>query len=173
MNRTRLVGGVAVAGFIGTILAANWLVTNVGLINIGFGLIAPAGVLMVGVAFTLRDIVHRTLGPAAVIAAILAGAALSFIVSPAFAVASGVAFLFSELADLAVYTPLAQRSWLGAVTLSNTVGLVVDSILFLWIAPLPVHGLLAGQIVGKAYMTLAAVVAIAIVRTVTRRPVTA
>lgn len=172
--RTRsIVGAVALAGFIATIFVANWLVTNVGLIDIGFGLIAPAGVLVVGVAFTLRDIVHRTLGAGAVIAAIIVGATLSVIVSPAFALASGVAFLFSELSDLAVYTPLAQRSWLGAVTLSNTVGLVVDSVLFLWIAPLPVHGLLAGQIVGKAYMTAAAVLLIALVRVTRREPVTA
>ena len=169
----RTLGVVATAAFIATIFAANWLVTNVGLIDIGFGLVAPAGVLVVGVAFTLRDIVHRTLGVPAVIGAIIVGALLSVIVSPAFAFASGAAFLFSELSDLAVYSPLAERSWLGAVALSNTVGLVVDSILFLWLSPLPVKGLLAGQVVGKAYMTIAAVILIALVRSVRREPVTA
>jgi uncharacterized PurR-regulated membrane protein YhhQ (DUF165 family) len=49
------------------------------------------------------------------------GAGLSALVSPQFAVASGIAFLVSELADLAVYTPLRQRNWLAAVALSNTV----------------------------------------------------
>ena len=167
------VGALATAAFIATIFAANWLVTNVGIIHIGFGLMAPAGVLVVGVAFTLRDIIQRTLGPLVVIGAIVVGAVLSIIVSPAFAFASGAAFLFSELADLGVYTPMMRRTWIGAVALSNTVGLVVDSVLFLWLSPLPVKGLLAGQIVGKAYMTIAAVAAIALVRALARRPVTA
>lgn len=167
------VGALATAAFIATIFAANWLVTNVGIIDIGFGLLAPAGVLVVGVAFTLRDIIQRTLGPLVVIGAIVVGAVLSIIVSPAFAFASGAAFLFSELADLGVYTPMMRRTWIGAVALSNTVGLVVDSVLFLWLSPLPVKGLLAGQIVGKAYMTIAAVAAIALVRALARRPVTA
>ena len=167
------VGALATAAFIATIFAANWLVTNVGIIDIGFGLLAPAGVLVVGVAFTLRDIIQRTLGPLVVIGAIVVGAVLSIIVSPAFAFASGAAFLFSELADLGVYTPMMRRTWIGAVALSNTVGLVVDSVLFLWLSPLPVKGLLAGQIVGKAYMTIAAVALIALVRVARREPVTA
>ena len=80
--------------------------------------------------------------------------ALSYFVAPAFALASGVAFLVSELADLAVYTPLERRSWIGAVALSNTVGLVVDSMLFLALA-FGSQEFLAGQVVGKAWMTLA------------------
>jgi hypothetical protein len=42
---------------------------------------------------------------------------LSFLIAPTFALASGVAFLVSEAADLTVYTPLERRSWLGAVVL--------------------------------------------------------
>jgi uncharacterized PurR-regulated membrane protein YhhQ (DUF165 family) len=123
---------------------------------VGFGLMAPAGVFMVGLAFTFRDVIQRTLGPWWTVLAILIGASLSWFVSPAFAVASGVAFLVSELADFAVYTPLERRSWIGAVALSNTVGLVVDSWLFLALA----FGSLEffwGQVVGKAWMTLLAV----------------
>jgi uncharacterized PurR-regulated membrane protein YhhQ (DUF165 family) len=157
------------AGFIGTILLANWLVTHVGLIDIGFGLVAPAGVLVVGVAFTLRDIVHRAFGPVAVIVAIVVGAVLSVVISPAFALASGAAFLFSELADLArLHAADAEHRWLWAVALSGAVGLVVDSWLFLWLSPLPVKGLLIGQCVGKAYMLAAAVLLILAVRAIPR-----
>jgi uncharacterized PurR-regulated membrane protein YhhQ (DUF165 family) len=91
------------------------------------------------------------------------GAGASYLISPAFAVASAVAFLVSELADFAVYTPLERRSWLGAVLVSNTVGLLVDSWLFLTLA----FGSLQffwGQVVGKAWMTLLAVAALAVVR---------
>lgn len=174
LSRTRhLAVAAAFAAFVATVWAANYVVERYGVVDIGFGLHAPAAVFVVGVAFTLRDILHRLSSPYVVMAAIIVGAALSWIIAPAFALASGVAFLVSELADLAVYTPLARRSWMGAVALSNTVGLVIDSVLFLWLSPLPVHGLLAGQVVGKAWMTLAAVVVIALTRAMMRRPLTA
>lgn len=160
MNR---IGLAAAAGYIATIFAANWLIVHVGIVPVGFGLMAPAGVYAVGVAFTLRDIVQRTLGREATILAILVGAGLSYLVSPAFAAASAAAFLLSELADFAVYTPLERRSWLGAVALSNTVGLVIDSVLFLWLAFGSLQ-FLPGQIVGKAEMTLLAVVLLAVIR---------
>jgi uncharacterized PurR-regulated membrane protein YhhQ (DUF165 family) len=157
---TRRAGIGAALGYAATIFAANWLVQHVGIVSVGFGLSAPAGVFAAGIALTLRDVVQATLGRAAVVLAILAGAALSWLVSPAFAVASATAFLVSELADFAVYTPLERRSWLGAVLLSNTVGLALDSILFLTLA----FGSLAflpGQVVGKAWMTLVAILLLA------------
>jgi uncharacterized PurR-regulated membrane protein YhhQ (DUF165 family) len=154
------IGWVAALGYVLTIFAANWLIQHVGPVGVGFGLMAPAGVYAAGLAFTLRDVVQVTLGRLATVLAILIGAGLSYLVSPAFAVASATAFLFSELADMAVYTPLERRSWLGAITLSNTVGLLVDSILFLWLA----FGSLAflpGQLVGKAWMTGLAILLLA------------
>ncbi len=157
---SKRVGLAALIGFIATIWVANWLISHFGVVHVGFGLLAPAGVFAVGVAFTLRDIAHRTLGPWAVIGAIVVGAALSWLIAPAFALASGVAFLVSELADLTVYTPLSERTWLGSVVLSNTVGLLIDSALFLWLA----FGSLQffwGQVVGKAWMTLLAVLVLA------------
>jgi uncharacterized PurR-regulated membrane protein YhhQ (DUF165 family) len=160
MNR---IGIAALIGYIGTIFAANWLIVHVGVVRVGFGLMAPAGVYAAGLALTLRDIVQTTLGRLAVMAAILIGAGLSYLVSPTFAFASAAAFLLSELADFAVYTPLERRTWLGAILLSNTVGLVVDSVLFLSLA----FGSLAflpGQIVGKAWMTLLAIGLLAVGR---------
>jgi queuosine precursor transporter len=142
--------------YIGTIFAANWAITTFGFVPVGFGLLAPAGVYFVGLAFTLRDLTQEALGRRATVAAILIGAALSSIFGGALAVASGVAFLTSELADFAVYTPLRQRHWLGAVALSNTVGLVVDSALFLWLAFGSLQ-FLAGQVVGKFEMTVLAI----------------
>ena len=139
-----------------TIFAANWAISTFGLVPVGFGLMAPAGVYFAGLAFTFRDLTQDALGRRAVIVAILVGAALSGIFSGALALASGVAFLVSELADFAVYTPLRERHWLLAVGLSNTVGLVVDSALFLWLAFGSLDFLL-GQVVGKTWMTLLAI----------------
>jgi uncharacterized PurR-regulated membrane protein YhhQ (DUF165 family) len=72
---------------------------------------------------------------------------------PALVIASAAAFLLSEFADLAVYTPLARRGLLIAVVASGVVGLVVDSVVFLWLAFGSLEFLL-GQIVGKAWMVL-------------------
>jgi uncharacterized PurR-regulated membrane protein YhhQ (DUF165 family) len=115
---------------------------------------APSGVLMAGIALVLRDLVQRRLGVAAASLAILAGAALSALLAPpALVIASAVAFLLSEFADLAVYTPLARRGLVLAVVTSGVAGLVVDSIVFLWLA-FGSLDFLAGQIVGKAWMVL-------------------
>jgi queuosine precursor transporter len=68
-------------------------------------------------------------------------------------VASAVAFLLSELADFAVYTPLQQKRFVVAVVASSLVGLTVDSFVFLYLAFGSLDYLL-GQIIGKAWMVL-------------------
>ena len=144
-------------GYVLTIPLANWAITTFGLVPVGFGLLAPAGVYFAGLAFTLRDLTQEALGRTWTLAAIGCGALLSLAVSDPFvAGASAVAFLVSELLDFAVYQPLRERRWLTAVAASNAVGLVVDSALFLWLA-FGSLDFLAGQIVGKAWITLLAV----------------
>jgi queuosine precursor transporter len=161
--RMRLAGLVCLALYVGTIFAANWAITRYGLVTVAPGLVAPAGVYFAGLAFTLRDLTQNLLGRRWVVAAILAGAAASWVVSSSFAIASAVAFLISETADFAVYTPLAERRWLAAVAASNVVGAVVDSVVFLTIA---FHSLdlLRGQVVGKLWMTLLAVIVLSLAR---------
>ena len=149
-------GLLALLGYIATIFAANWAIVTFGPVPVGFGLVAPAGVYFAGLAFTLRDLVQDHLGRAWTMAAIVAGALLSALVSPQFALASGTAFLLSELADFLVYTPLRRRNWLGAVAASNVMGFVTDSVLFLLLA-FGSLDFLAGQLLGKAWMTLLAV----------------
>lgn len=149
-------GAFSFAGFVTSVYVANWLISRFGFIPVGFGLIAPAGVLAAGAAFLFRDLVDRLLGRWWVLAGIALGAALSYEISPRWAVASAVAFTISELADMGVYEPLQKRNLVGAVVLSNTVGAVVDSVIFLWLA----FGSLAflnGQIVGKMWVTLVAI----------------
>jgi uncharacterized PurR-regulated membrane protein YhhQ (DUF165 family) len=156
-----------------TIPAANWLIGHLGtscipqgpcLIPVAPGLMAPSGVVMIGIALVLRDLVQRRLGAWFTLAAILAGAIISaWIAPPALVVASAAAFLLSELADMAVYTPLARRRLVAAVVLSSLVGLVVDSVIFLWLA-FGSLDFLAGQIVGKMWMVLLAVPLVAYLR---------
>lgn len=137
-----------------TIPAANWAITQFGPVPVGFGLLAPAGVYFAGLAFTLRDLTQESLGRTWTLAGIGTGAALSLVVSDPFvATASAVAFLTSELMDFVAYQPLRRRSWLAAVAVSNTVGLIADSAIFLWLAFGSLE-FLVGQIVGKTWVTL-------------------
>lgn len=156
-------GSAALIAYVLTILAANLAIFYLGTIPIGLGLMAPAGVVFAGLAFSLRDAVHEALGRRHAIAAVIVGAALSATISGPLALASGTAFLISELADLAVYSPLRRRSWLAAVVASNTVGAVVDSVLFLWLA-FGSLDYLAGQVLGKSYATGLTVAAVALWR---------
>jgi uncharacterized PurR-regulated membrane protein YhhQ (DUF165 family) len=146
-----------------TIPAANWLIGHVGtvcaprgpcLVPVAPGLMAPSGVIMIGAALVLRDLVQRRLGVGVSAGAILVGSAASALLAPpTLVLASATAFLLSELADLAVYTPLARRRLIAAVVASSLCGLVVDSVVFLWLAFGSLEFLL-GQIVGKSWMVL-------------------
>jgi uncharacterized PurR-regulated membrane protein YhhQ (DUF165 family) len=158
---------IALLAYLLTIPAANWMIGNLGtecipqgpcLIPVGFGLMAPSGVLLIGVALLLRDAVHQQLGVLAAIIAIFLGSVLSaFFAPPALVMASAVAFLLGEMADLLVYAPLRRRNLSLAVLASGAVGAVVDSAVFLWLA----FGSLAfieGQVVGKMWMAIAVAV---------------
>jgi uncharacterized PurR-regulated membrane protein YhhQ (DUF165 family) len=173
-DKRKLIEGVAfLVLFCLTIPAANWMIGNVGtvclrdgpcLVPVAPGLMAPSGVLMVGLALVLRDLVQRRLGVEFGIAAIVVGALLSALLAPtALVIASAAAFLLSEFADFAVYTPLARRRLVLAVLASSLVGLVVDSIVFLWLA-FGSLDFLGGQIVGKLWMVLLALPFVAYLR---------
>jgi len=175
----RRIGLLAFALFLLCIPVANWLIGNVGtvcvpqgpcLIPVAPGLMAPSGVVMVGLALVLRDVVQRTLGAGFSLLAIAIGAALSAFIAPGpLVVASAAAFLLSELADFSVYTPLQRRGLLLAVIASTLAGLVVDSVVFLHLA-FGSLDFLAGQVVGKIWGMLVALPAIRLVRRVAPVP---
>jgi uncharacterized PurR-regulated membrane protein YhhQ (DUF165 family) len=166
-------GGIFLVLFCLTIPLANWMIGHVGtvctanglcLLPVARGLMAPSGVLMIGIALVLRDLVQRRLGVEFGIAAIVAGAAISAGLAPrSLVIASAAAFLLSEFADFAVYTPLARRRLVLAVFASSILGLVVDSIVFLWLA-FGSLDFLVGQIVGKLWMVLLAIPFVAYLR---------
>ena len=111
-----------IAAFAATIPAANWLIGNVGtecipngpcLIPVGFGLMAPSGVLMIGAALVLRDLVQKAGGIPAALWAIALGSVLSwFIATPALVLASVVAFVlaFGELGVSILIAPPGEAT---------------------------------------------------------------
>ncbi|GLZ30827.1 hypothetical protein Lesp02_30160 [Lentzea sp. NBRC 105346] len=154
---------VLFSGYAATVVGANWASTLWPAIAVA-ALQIPAGALFAGLAFTVRDLLQDAVGTRTTLLAIALGAALSGLVAtPRIALASAAAFAVSELVDLAVYTPLRRRGRITAVGLSNAVGLLVDSLLFL---PLAFGSLtyLAGQLAGKTITTVLAVAVLASAR---------
>ncbi len=171
----RRLGLVCFAGFLALIPLANWMVLNLGtrclphgpcVVPVAPGLLAPSGVITVGAALVLRDVVQRCLGPWLSLLAVAVGSVLSAALAPAALIlASAAAFALSELADFAVYTPLQRRGLTLAVIASAGIGLSIDSVVFLWLA----FGSLAflpGQLVGKAWAVLFSIPAIRLLRRV-------
>jgi len=90
-------------------------------------------------AFLVNDLTNRRFGPQmarrVVYAGFLAGLAVSWwLASPRIAIASGLAFLFAQLMDIAVFTPLRRKSWWKAPLAAAVAGSFLDTILFFSIA---------------------------------------
>jgi uncharacterized PurR-regulated membrane protein YhhQ (DUF165 family) len=123
---------------------------------------------MIGLALVLRDMVQKRYGASWTLAAIGIGAILSALFAPpSLVMASAAAFLLSELADMAIYTPLYRRRLMLAVGLSSLIGAIVDSAVFLWLA-FGSLDYIAGQVVGKLWMVAAAMLVIWLTRNLVR-----
>ena len=152
--RKNVEGVIFLALYCLTIPTANWMIGHVGtaciangpcVVPVAPGLNAPSGVLLIGAALVLRDLVQRRLGVEFGIGAIIAGAAISAGLSPpSIVVASASAFLLSEAVDFAVYTPLARNRLVLAVVVSSMIGLVVE------LVHLPLVGLRLARLFGRA-----------------------
>jgi len=134
--RSKVVGWVAVTGFLGSIPFANWWLANNGMWDAPVLGMLPSALWVVAISFVLRDLAQITLGRKFAWAAIAVGTVLSWwLANPMLAVASGVAFLISESTDAAIFTPLADRGrFLLGVTISGYAAGFIDSAVFLRIA---------------------------------------
>ncbi len=150
----------AIAAYLACIIGANAAIQHYGIISVGFGLSAPAGVYFIGPALVFRDLIQWTLGKYISLVTLAFGAVMSYAIADAhIATASAAAFAVSELADFALFTWIAPR-WARAVAVGGIAGAVLDSAVFLQIA----FGSLAfmpGQVLGKAYGVAVASVLIA------------
>lgn len=160
--------------YLATVPLANWMIGHVGttcipdgpcLVPVGFGFMAPSGVLVIGLALVLRDWLQQSAGLRWSLVAIVIGVIISALVAPpALVLASAVAFALSELADTAVYTPLRRQGRLATAFLaSGVVGAIVDSAVFLYLA-FGSLDFIAGQVVGKAWMAIAAALIVTALR---------
>lgn len=172
MNKHLVIPLSAATALTGSVLVANYVTSEFGMVPVGFGLEATAGTYLAGATFVLRDLLQDTAGKRATLAVIAVGAVLSFAVAdPFIALASAVAFLLAELADLSVYTPLRKRGYIRAAVASNVVGSLVDTVAFLAIAGFAIQEALAGQMVGKLMVTAVVIAAVAAFRFARNRKV--
>jgi uncharacterized PurR-regulated membrane protein YhhQ (DUF165 family) len=147
-----------------SVWVANILIGNVGtvciekgpcLIPVGFGLMAPSGVLMIGLVLVIRDYLQEYAGWKWSVGAVVLGGLISYFTSDPFvAIASMTAFIVAELFDLSVYTPLREKGKHWAVVASGVVGAGVDSLLFTYIA-FGAFEFALGNFVAKIYASVA------------------
>jgi len=160
---------VALTLFALTMPLANYLIGSFGtecipdgpcLVPVGFGFMAPSGVLVVGLALVLRDWLQELTNWKWSAFAVLVGGVLSWITSdPFLAMASAAAFVTAEIFDLAVYTPLRKHSKSLAVFASGLVGALVDSMIFVYVAFGSLEFSL-GTTLGKIYASVAVAAAL-------------
>ncbi|MDR1998548.1 MAG: hypothetical protein LBQ06_01205 [Frankiaceae bacterium] len=165
-------GGAALAVYMASVVLANVLTARLGLVAVGFGLVATAGTYAIGGAYGTRDLVQWWLGRWYVFAAMAAGAVVSWwLATPRLAVASGATFALAEVLAFAVFVPLRRRGFAAAVAGASAAGVVADTFLFLWLAGFPLTlVVVAGQLLGKAYVTAAIVLVRGAGRAVPRQP---
>ena len=97
------------------------------------------GGLSYPVAFLVTDVLNRRFGPAAArrVAWMGFAAALAvsvWVASPRIAMASGLAYICAQLADIQVFDRLRDQRWWRAPLLSGTVGAVLDTAVFFSVA---------------------------------------
>lgn len=136
MNRTRIIGSIALLGFLASIPFANWWLTQHGMWDVSHLGMVPSAVWVVAFSFVLRDLAQITLGRTWAWAAIAVGTVLTWwLATPALAVASGAAFLWSESTDALIFTPLASRGRFAlGVFISGVAASAVDSAIFMRLA---------------------------------------
>jgi hypothetical protein len=150
--------------YIAGVVLANVLTERYGLVWAPFGLLTTAGTYAAGFVLVARNFTQDAVGRRWVLALMAVGVLLSWwLASPQLAVASGVAFALSELADMAIYTPLRRRGRSRAVAVASTIGAVVDTFVFLWLAGFPLSAA-PGQLVVKIGMALIAALVVRGVR---------
>ncbi|RCL02335.1 MAG: hypothetical protein JSC189_000650 [Candidatus Tokpelaia sp. JSC189] len=106
-----------------------------------FGLehVLTYGAFIYPFAFLINDLTNRRFGQEmarrVVYVGFFAGLVASWwLASPRFAIASGSAFLFSQLLNIAVFTPLQRKSWWKAPFAAAAIGSFFDTVLFFSIA---------------------------------------
>lgn len=123
----------AIVAMMLVVVASNWLVQYP--INPWL----TWGAFVYPIAFLVNDLTNRAVGPTAARRVAWAGFGTAVVVSLAvapwrIAVASGTAFLVSQLADVRVFNRLRAHSWWKAPLFGSAVASLIDTVVFFSIA---------------------------------------
>jgi len=115
------------------VVASNWLVQYP--INAWL----TWGAFVYPFAFLVNDLTNRAVGPTAARRVAWAGFGVAVVVSLAvapwrIALASGTAFIVSQLADVRVFNRLRRQAWWKAPLVGSSVASVIDTVIFFAIA---------------------------------------
>ena len=129
---------IAVAAMAAIIAGSNYLVqfpvhVTLGAINLADLLTYAA--FTFPVAFLVTDLTNKLFGAGAARKVVYAGFAIAVLVSiivasPRIAIASGSAFLISQLLDVSIFDRLRAGTWWRAPLVSSILGAVVDTFIF-------------------------------------------
>lgn len=129
---------IAVSAMAAIIAVSNFLVqfpvhVTIGSINLADLLTFAA--FTFPIAFLVTDLTNRLFGAASARKVVFAGFAIAVIASivlatPRIAIASGSAFLISQLMDVSIFDRLRSGRWWRAPLISSMIGAVVDTFIF-------------------------------------------
>jgi hypothetical protein len=117
-----------ISAYIAAMVTANLLVWWIGPWASPF-----IAFFLIGLDLTLRDVMHDRLTRWQMLAVVLTGGALTWLLNPSaahIALASATAFTASAAADWLAYTLLRSKPWMVRSNGSNAIGAAVDSVIF-------------------------------------------
>lgn len=135
--------------YLGSIILANFMVIEFGIIQIG-PLVFPAGAVAIGLTFSARDFVQKRFGKIWCWAWMITAGVMTYFLDSKIAIASVSAFAISETLDWFVFT-FSDRSFKQRIILSNAVGTPIDSLVFVTLA----FGFLWPVIIGQTIVKFA------------------
>lgn len=118
--------------YLASILLANYMVVKFGIVKF-FGIMFPAGAVLIGLTFSFRDFVQRHFGHYKVWIFMILATVITYLFNQNVAVASVAAFLISEAVDWAVFVFL-KKDLKWRIVVSNLFSTPLDSIIFVTIA---------------------------------------
>lgn len=139
-----------------SIIAANWMVHQFGIVTI-LGITFPAGAVAIGLTFSARDFVQRRWGEWGCWIWMLTATGITFLFNRQIAIASVSAFLVAETLDWIIFT-ICRGSFSKRVVLSNLIGCPIDSVIFVYLAFGWVWPAMWGQTVVKLVSSMTALI---------------
>jgi len=116
--------------YLASIVAVNFAFSYLPMIQLPLDQAIPAGTLLVGFIFVLRDYAQREIG-FRIYLAMLLGVIVSYVMADPFvAVASAVAFGVSELVDALIFT-VTKKPMRERILISSAASTPIDSAIFL------------------------------------------